>query len=159
VTSGLLRMLDPDERAAVLAHERAHLRLRHHRLIAIAELAAAVHPLLSPVADGVGLLVERASDEDAAATVGDRRLVARTVAKVALAAQSAGDGGLARGAGAMGIGGSDLLCRIDALTRPPVSVSRVWSALAGAVVLAAFAAAGGAAADFIGLIRAWWPSA
>ncbi|MFC5002500.1 M56 family metallopeptidase [Dactylosporangium cerinum] len=160
VTSGLLRLLDPDERAAVLAHERAHLRLRHHRLIAVAVLAAAVHPLLRPVADGVALLVERASDEDAAATVGDRRLVARTVAKVALASQPARAAGIgAAGIGEMGIGGSNLMCRIEALTRPPVSVGRVWSALTSAVVVAAFAAMGGAVGEFIGLVRAWWPAA
>ncbi|MEV4517507.1 M56 family metallopeptidase [Dactylosporangium sp. NPDC049525] len=160
VTSGLLRLLDPDERAAVLAHERAHLRLRHHRLIAVAGLAAAVHPLLRPVADGVGLLVERASDEDAALTVGDRRLVARTVAKVALASQPAAAGVTDDpGIGGLGIGGSNLMCRIDALTRPPVPVSGVWSVLACAVMAVTSAAAGGAVRDFIALIQAWSPSA
>jgi Zn-dependent protease with chaperone function len=171
VTSGLLRLLDPDERAAVLAHERAHLRLRHHRLTAVAGLAAAVHPLLRPVADGIGLLVERASDEDAAATVGDRRLVARTVAKVALAAQPVVTGAVGldgsvgaevdlggSGTGGMGIGGSDLMCRIDALTCPPVPVSRAWSVLAAAVVVATFAATGGALGSFVGVVRAWFPA-
>ncbi|MFI5913212.1 M48 family metalloprotease [Dactylosporangium sp. NPDC051541] len=86
VTSGLLRLLDARERAAVLAHERAHLRYNHHRTTAVAAVATAINPLLRPVESAVCLLVERSADEDAARTVADRRLVAHTIAKVALAA-------------------------------------------------------------------------
>lgn len=172
VTSGLLRLLDADERAAVLAHERAHLRLRHHRMTAVAGLAAAVHPLLRPVADAVALLVERASDEEAAATVGDRHLVARAVAKVALAARApaeddpraggpgSGESDLSgSGIGGLGIGGSSLMRRIDALTHPPAPVSSVWTALAAVVVVAASVAAGAAAGDFVSVVQAWRPLA
>ena len=85
VTSGLLRLIDAAQWAAVAAHERAHLRRRHHRTVTLAAVAAAVNPLLRPVVGAVVLLVERSADEDAAAAVGDRRVVAHAIAKVALA--------------------------------------------------------------------------
>jgi Zn-dependent protease with chaperone function len=151
VTSGLLRILEPDERAAVLAHERAHLRYRHHRIATAVALAAAAHPMLRPVVGAVGLLTERAADEDAAATVGDRRLVARVVAKVALASRSAAPGTLA-------IGGSSLVRRIAALSSPPTAPSRGWTWLAAAMVLIAAGAAVGALGDFVRVALAWWPA-
>lgn len=46
VTTGMLRALDPAEREALFAHERAHLRGRHHLFLAAAELAAHLHPSL-----------------------------------------------------------------------------------------------------------------
>lgn len=46
VTTGMLRALDPAERDALLAHERAHLKGRHHLFIAAAEAAALCHPAL-----------------------------------------------------------------------------------------------------------------
>lgn len=46
VTTGMLRALDPAERDALLAHERAHLAGRHHFFLAGAELAALCHPAL-----------------------------------------------------------------------------------------------------------------
>jgi predicted transcriptional regulator len=47
--------------------------------------AAAVNPLLAPVREAVTYLVERWADEEAAEAVADRRLVARAVARAALA--------------------------------------------------------------------------
>lgn len=85
VSSSLMRLLDADERRVVYAHERAHLRFAHHRWRACAEMAAAANPLLSSVCDCVEFLVERWADEDAAAAVGDRDLVARALARAALA--------------------------------------------------------------------------
>jgi Zn-dependent protease with chaperone function len=82
----LLVALPADERRAVLAHEAAHLRHRHHTYRLAAELAAAVNPLLRPLVDAVEYTTERWADEVAAVTVGDRRVVARALARCGLEA-------------------------------------------------------------------------
>ncbi|MEU2451071.1 M48 family metalloprotease [Streptomyces sp. NPDC012765] len=85
VTIGMLRALDPREREALLAHERAHLAARHHLFLAIARLAGWCHPALASVIAHVSFAAERAADEAAAAACGDRRLAARAVGRAALA--------------------------------------------------------------------------
>jgi Zn-dependent protease with chaperone function len=90
VTRGLLSALDGDERRVVLAHERAHLRSRHHWLRSATEVCAAVNPVLIPVREAVAFLVERSADEHAAAVTGSRELVARALTKAALASEAAG---------------------------------------------------------------------
>ncbi|MEW2544202.1 M48 family metalloprotease [Streptomyces sp. NPDC047002] len=92
VTDGMLRCLRADERAALVAHERAHLAGRHHLFLAAAALAAHCHPGLRAVRDGVALAVERAADEAAAEATGDRRLTARAIGRAALAAHAAPGG-------------------------------------------------------------------
>lgn len=84
VSQGMLRSLDRDERRALLAHERAHLRRSHHRYVWACEVAASALPLLRPLRRAVRLSTERWADEDAAAEVGDRRLVARAICRAAL---------------------------------------------------------------------------
>src|SRR6266511_3398306 len=83
VTTGLLRTLDPPEQRVLLAHETSHLTHHHAWWNLAADLAAAVNPLLRPAARAVATAVERWADEDAARTVGDRRLVASTLVRVA----------------------------------------------------------------------------
>jgi Peptidase family M48 len=85
-TRPLLAALPADERRAVLAHETAHLRHHHHRYRLAAEIAAAVNPLLRPLAGAVEYATERWADEAAAGTVGDRRVVARALARCGLGA-------------------------------------------------------------------------
>lgn len=84
VTRGMLRALPADERAALLAHERSHLTHRHAWWGAAADLATRANPTLAPTARTLHNAVERWADEDAAARLGDRRLVARAVARAAL---------------------------------------------------------------------------
>lgn len=88
VTAGMLDALDDRERQVLLAHERAHLAGAHYVFTALAQLAAAANPLLRPLAAAVRFSVERWADERAARVVGDRRLVARTIGKVALLARA-----------------------------------------------------------------------
>ncbi|MFC5747482.1 M56 family metallopeptidase [Actinomadura rugatobispora] len=85
VSRGLLKVLDAGELQVVFRHELAHLRHRHHRYLAAGSLAAAVVPLLRPLDRRLRFATERWADEEAAEAVGDRALVARTIAKVALA--------------------------------------------------------------------------
>ena len=86
VSGRLLDVLDDRGRAALLAHEHAHLAGQHHLFTTVAHLAAAANPLLIPVARAVDYTVERWADERAATITGDRRLVASTIGQVALLA-------------------------------------------------------------------------
>jgi beta-lactamase regulating signal transducer with metallopeptidase domain len=117
VTSALLRALSPAERRAVLAHERSHLAHRHVWWALTADLAAAVNPLLRPTATTIGHAIERWADEDAATVIGDRQLVARTIARSALLrhdAHTAADNTLLPAAT-----GADVPQRVLALLAPP----------------------------------------
>jgi Zn-dependent protease with chaperone function len=88
VSDILLDRLDTGSRAALIAHEQAHLSGRHYIFVAAARLAAAANPMLLPVARSVEYTVERWADEHAAAVTGDRGLVAETIGQVALLASS-----------------------------------------------------------------------
>lgn len=96
VTTGMLRALEPAEREALFAHERAHLHGRHHVLLAAVELAALCHPALRALREPLGYALERTADEAAAVAVGDRRLAARAIGRAALAARAAGTPGRVR---------------------------------------------------------------
>ena len=110
VSTGMLDLLDADECRAMLAHERAHLRHGHHRFIVAAEAAAAMVPPLRPAARRVRFATERWADQDAAREVGDPGVVARAIARAALA-RSGVEGP------ALALSGSDVAARIEALTR------------------------------------------
>ncbi|WP_333757761.1 M48 family metalloprotease, partial [Streptomyces sp. ISBFB 2968] len=85
VTTAMLRTLEPAEREALFAHERAHNRAGHHYFLAAAELAAHCHPALRTTRATIRLAAERAADEAAAEVTGDRRLIATAIARAALA--------------------------------------------------------------------------
>ncbi|TVZ02976.1 M56 family peptidase [Trebonia kvetii] len=89
ITRGMLSALAGEERGVLLSHERAHARNAHYLFTSAARLAAAANPLLRPVAGEVCYVVERWADEHAAAQAGDRKLVARAIARAALAASAA----------------------------------------------------------------------
>lgn len=84
VTTGMRDALDPDLYAAMIAHERCHLDERHHHLVWLARLGAAIHPVLTPMVRHVEYLVERAADEAAADALGNRRQVASAIGTAAL---------------------------------------------------------------------------
>jgi Zn-dependent protease with chaperone function len=145
----MLRLLDDDERRVVFAHEQAHLTHRHHRLVAYAAVAAAVNPLLIPVREAVAYLVERWADEDAAAAVNDRDLVAQAVARAALAI--AGQGPIP----GLGMHGGVAVHRVQALAEPAPAPQR--RRLLGPVLLSAgfLAATAVATVEFVIMARAW----
>lgn len=83
--------------AAVLAHERAHLRGHHHQLVLLAETAARALPLLPLCRDlpaAVRVLVEGAADDAAAARCG-ADVVSGALGEVAHAAVPTGSLGAA----------------------------------------------------------------
>ncbi|UQU67621.1 M48 family metalloprotease [Couchioplanes caeruleus] len=149
VTTGILRLLDAEERRVVLAHEQAHLAHAHHRIVAVAAAAAALNPLLIPVRETVAYLVERWADEAAAAAVGDRDLTAQAVARAALATLGPGP------AAALGIHGSAAVHRVQALTEPTPAPRRrrlIGPVLLGSGCVTAIIVA---TVEFVALARAW----
>lgn len=111
VSAGMLRQLDGAERRVLLAHERAHLAHHHHRYVRVVAVAAAAVPPLLPMLARVRLATERWADESAVEVVGDRELVARTIARAALAQGQSP---------ALAFGGGNVLARVDALLADPV---------------------------------------
>jgi Zn-dependent protease with chaperone function len=116
-TTGALDALDEPLLAAVIAHERAHLRGRHHVLVALAEGFARAWPSV-PLARGLAaatpLLVEMTAD-DAAARAHGRDVLASALYTVAA-------GGTPRSA--LAAHGADVLPRIIRLLHPARPVSR-----------------------------------
>jgi beta-lactamase regulating signal transducer with metallopeptidase domain len=111
----MLNALTPAERDAMLAHEASHLRHRHIWWLLAADLAAEVNPALRPTARALRHTVERWADEDAADTVTDRRIVARAVARAALAVHTHRT---RRDAGVAAAVGGDVPVRVSALLAP-----------------------------------------
>jgi hypothetical protein len=116
VSRGLLDTLDEQERAAVLAHERSHLRNHHAVLSLSAEMAIALNPLLARCRAGLDFSLERWADEVAAAAT-DRSTVAHAVGRTALAQMQTLRGSAPRPR--MGLDGSSVPARVDALLFPP----------------------------------------
>jgi Peptidase family M48 len=142
VSTGLLRELDGDERRAVLAHERSHLRHRHHLHQTAAVLAAAANPLLYRLPAAVALSTERWADEDAA-TACDRRRVAEVLARLATGAGS----GQPAGGVVLAAAATDVRSRIRALQAPVIRLSMWRVAVLLGLLVAAVAAVREAAHD------------
>ncbi|WP_394430455.1 M56 family metallopeptidase [Streptomyces sp. SGAir0957] len=136
VSTGMLAGLEPAERRALFAHERAHQSARHHRHLLLTGLAARANPFLRPLHTSVTYTVERWADEEAARVVGNRRVTARAVGKAALLTPptpmgtpfAASPGPIPR--------------RVAALLSPPPA-PRPWPPLFTAIGAAAWAALAG----------------
>ena len=89
ISNGLRKALDDREFDVVLAHEQAHARHRHDRFKLLALLTTAFVPMMAPMTNRLDFYLERWADEEALDQTGaERRLAARTIAKVALAIPS-----------------------------------------------------------------------
>ncbi|MDP5309670.1 M56 family metallopeptidase [Streptomyces poriferorum] len=146
VTTGMLHALDPAEREALLAHERAHLAGRHHLYLAAAELSARCHPALRTLRAPLGYALERCADEAAAHAVGDRRVAARAIGRAALAARDSGEPSTDRPAVALAAAAGPVPRRVAALLGRAATRPRAGRA-AAAVLLACLALSGAAALD------------
>ncbi|PKV80972.1 M56 family metallopeptidase [Nocardia fluminea] len=83
VTEGIIATLEDRHLLAVLAHERAHLRGRHHLLLALTRGLVSVFPhitLFRTAAREVALLVEMCADDMAARTHGHRTVLEALIA-------------------------------------------------------------------------------
>lgn len=134
ISQTMIDELDRDECVVVLAHENAHLRYHHHAFVKLARACAAALPLLKPFARRVSFLTERWADEFAAERVGSRRLVADTIARVALLPATLTP------SHAHGLAGGDVVRRFEALDSPATSPMR--HAVALSIGIAAVASVG-----------------
>ncbi|MFD4029799.1 M56 family metallopeptidase [Streptomyces sp. NPDC058637] len=137
VSTSLLRCLDSSERRALFAHERAHLACFHHRFLLTVQLAARANPFLRPLRTAVAYTAERWADEDAAAAVGSRRVVARAIGRAALVSRGAPGVTLA------GLAAPGPVPRRVAALLGPAPAARAWPPVFTAVGLASWAAAVG----------------
>ena len=136
ITDGLLHRLDPAALSAVLAHERAHIRGRHHLIVALAESVAHAFPWLPVMASSpalVRILVEIHADAGAARARG-RESVRRALQQQQPAAVPAS---------ALGVACDDVALRLDRLSvdtewgTRPVRIARAITAGSTAVLLPA----------------------
>lgn len=132
VTSATLGALDADQVAAVLAHERAHLRGRHHLVLRAASSLREAFPFVPAFAYAaaeVARLTEMIAD-DAAAHGRDRLTLATALVRLAEGSTPVG---------ALGAGGSTAVARVRRLAAPtaPLGVRAQLAALTGVFVLAA----------------------
>ncbi|HEV2258552.1 MAG TPA: M56 family metallopeptidase [Streptosporangiaceae bacterium] len=133
LTTAAAEVLDEAQLAAVLAHERAHQRGRHHLLVALAGSLAAAFPCVRAFRLGheqVARLVELLAD-DAAVAASPRLTVAGALLALAAPAPPA--------AATLGAGGSATAARIRRLIAAPAPIGRARMA-AGLLTVAALAA-------------------
>jgi Zn-dependent protease with chaperone function len=131
LSTGALHALKPAQVTAVLAHERAHLTGRHHRLLALARISSLVFPVLPLMRDAdaqVARLVEMHAD-DAAARTSDPRSLATALVVLATGTSPAP---------ALAASATDSAQRIHRLLRPgePLAPARRQVLRATAALLA-----------------------
>lgn len=121
LSSGMVAELDDAELAAVVAHERAHLRERHHLLLlpfVAWEAALPVLPAAARAHAAVRELVEMRADDLALRSLpggpGTRRILAR-----AIVAAAGGGGGADVPTGALAVAGPGVRRRVRRLLEPP----------------------------------------
>lgn len=154
VSTAMADCLDPRERAALIAHERAHLDARHHRCLLAAQLAARANPFLRPLRTAVAFSTERWADEEAARALGDRRVVAVAVGKAALFSHHAPDAspGFAAFTGS-GPAAGPVPRRVAALL-DPTPPALLWPPSSAHAAFAALVAAAGTAASALSSLNA-----
>jgi Zn-dependent protease with chaperone function len=138
LSSGMVAELDGDQLAAVVAHERAHLREHHHLLLlpfVAWEAALPVLPAAGRAHAAVRELVEMRADDVALASLSGTA-PRRTLAQ-AIVAAAGGAGGAGVPTGALAISGSVTGARVVRLLEPPAPLPAAarWTALAAAGLL------------------------
>ena len=132
VSVGTLDLLPPAELAAVLAHERAHVRARHDLVLIPFTSLRRAFPRSRLIARShwtVALLIEMMADDHALRTLVDRALVergqplpARELAMALLRFGAAGPSCAPEGA--LAVGGGEITARVDRLLEPPPPLPR-----------------------------------
>lgn len=138
LSSGMVAELDDGQLAAVVAHERAHLKEHHHLLLlpfVAWEAALPVLPAAGRAHAAVRELVEMRADDVALASLSDptpRRTLAR-----AIVAAAGGAGGAGVPDGALAVTGTATGARVVRLLHPahPLPAAARWAALLGAGLL------------------------
>ncbi len=126
LSSGMVAELDDAELAAVVAHERAHLREHHHLLLlpfVAWEAALPVLPAAERAHAAVRELVEMRADDVALRSL-DGPDPRRTLAR-AIVAAAGWTGGAEVPGGALAVTGGSVRARVVRLLDPPAPLSRV----------------------------------
>ena len=134
VSAGLRRSLTGDQLEAALAHERAHAR-RGHALVRSAARVVGCFTLPSLRRRFVDLLVlaqELEADEDAAAVVGSRTLVAETLLRCVRLSRASFPDGVSPA-----LTGSAFERRVESLCRPPRRGTSTRALFVGSLVAVA----------------------
>lgn len=135
VSTGMLSALSAGERSALFAHERAHLRLAHHRYLLTGQILVAVLPPLRPMINRLNWLLERWADEAAACEIGDRDVVATAIAHAALSSTDRPSPIF------LAFGSDSVIARVEALFEPEQARSVTANLLLTSSVVAASLAA------------------
>jgi Zn-dependent protease with chaperone function len=138
LSSGMVAELDGDQLAAVVAHERAHLREHHHLLLlpfVAWEAALPVLPAAARAHAAVRELVEMRADDVALASLSGA-VPRRTLAQ-AIVAAAGGAGGAGVPSGALAVTGGATGARVVRLLEPPspLPATARWAALVSAGLL------------------------
>ncbi|WP_116450282.1 M48 family metalloprotease [Blastococcus litoris] len=138
LSSGMVAELDGEEVAAVVAHERAHLREHHHLLLlpfVAWEAALPVLPAAARAHAAVRELVEMRAD-DVALTSLSGTMPRRTLA-TAIVTAAGGAGGTGVPSGALAVTGGATGARVVRLLEPPqpLPAAARWVALTAAGLL------------------------
>lgn len=147
ISTGSIDLLTDDQLRLVLAHERAHLRQRHHlatRLSSALSIAFGRVPLFQLAAREVPLLLEMAADDQALRTVGvgiDQRTGVRDSARQRLghALVTLATAQPTSPTGALAATGGSAVARVRRLSEPPLRTSPARITLLGLAVLVASA--------------------
>ncbi len=131
VSSGMLLELTGEERAAVLAHEHAHVRGWHTVLLVVARIVVRAFGFFPPARIATRFLVlglETAADDAAVGEIGDPVAVARALLRLAE--------GSGHGAPTSALGGieSDVVTRVRRLTHPDAG-TQGWRPLGSLVTV------------------------
>lgn len=134
LTTGALAILDPEQLAAVLAHERAHLAGRHHLLLAITRSLAAIASVVPLFARGTGevarLAEMRADDVAAHRADGEQGRRTLVTALLAMGAGAAATGLAPAPASWLPATGGVVAARVRRLAEPPPRARWVCHGLA-----------------------------
>lgn len=133
ISSGALGALTDQQRRAVLAHEAAHARQRHHLVLAPFHALRTAFPrsrMARRAATHVALLLEMCADDHAASRHGVNALVGALQRFEAVGCAQAPSGALA-------MAEADLAARLARLTNPQPAPSRAARATAIAIAIAA----------------------
>ncbi len=145
VGTALFTMFSVAQRRAVLAHEHAHLALRHHAHRGAVNISVALEPFLASAATVSGRAIERWADEHANTDQLQRCNAADAITTFLrhTVKQNAGaERGAAVGLGGLAYAENDAHARIEALRKPPPR-RRIFHAIPLALVIIAIVSATG----------------
>jgi Zn-dependent protease with chaperone function len=143
ISSGALQLLDDDQVRLLLAHERAHLRQRHHlatRLSAALTSSFGWVPLFRLASRQVPLLLEMAADDEAVRLMTRGQVVHMTARRrLAHAVVTLASAQTPAPAGAFSAAGGSAVARVHRLSQPAVPLGPTRTTLLAAGVGLVFA--------------------